>query len=640
MEKKGLYYRLVESQQLDAFNQSKGTSVHEEKRVVKEFREPSGEVNEDDEDNERLPETSTWQILKWNAPEWHYIALGILGSAMVGVSTPIYAINYGELMGLLSDTDSGHLTRDIDFYALMFVAVAVTTGVGAFLQNSMLSIAGERLTHRLRIQSFKVMMNQKMDWFDLPANNVGSLCSRLSNDASAVHGATGARLGVVFQVITGILFGLIISFFCSWKLALANGFFAPLIMLSGYIGVRISIGDDHVKTKALEQSAGIATEAISNIRTVKSLGRQTSCCKRYDSLLDGPHSAFLRRAPLRGLVYALTVYGSSTVSVFSFAYGGYLVRYEGLAYKEVFKITEALIFGMEMIGQAMAFTPDYGRAKSAAARISHLIQHVFIHDEGDDVNKMDGSVEFQDVHFRYRTRPDVQVLNGVNFEVQSGQTVALVGASGCGKSTCVQLLQRLYDVNSGVIKVDSKNIGSVSVETYRSFIGVVSQEPVLFNRSIAENIAYGDVNRKVSIGEVIEAAMKANIHSFVSSLPLGYDTRVGQRGVQLSGGQKQRVAIARVLIRNPRLLILDEATSALDVESERSVQEALDRAGEGRTCVVIAHRLSTIKAAQSIVVIDRGAVVEHGTHDDLIRSMGSYYKMWSVQGDQQTITAL
>lgn len=245
--------------------------------------------------------------------------------------------------------------------------------------------------------------------------------------------------------------------------------------------------------------------------------------------------------------------------------------------------------------------------------------------------KADGLIQFSKVEFHYPTRPEMQILQGLNLIVKPGQMVALVGQSGCGKSTCIQLLQRLYDPISGTVTMDRRDISSVSLRNLRSQLGVVGQEPVLFDRTIAENIAYGDNFRLVPMDEIIEAAKKSNIHSFVSSLPLGYDTRLGSKGTQLSGGQKQRIAIARALVRNPRVLLLDEATSALDTQSEKVVQAALDKAMEGRTCITIAHRLATIRNADVICVLEKGTVAEMGTHDDLIAADGLYAHLHALQ---------
>ena len=260
-------------------------------------------------------------------------------------------------------------------------------------------------------------------------------------------------------------------------------------------------------------------------------------------------------------------------------------------------------------------------------------------------NSTDGEIEMQNATFEYPSRPGVKVLDKMSMMVKPGQTVALVGPSGCGKSTIVSLLERFYDPESGSLTLDGSDLRDLNIRWLRSQIGIVSQEPVLFDTSIAENIRYGANFREVSDEEVVEAAKAANIHSFIESLPQvcslsdyncslfshlclqGYSTNVGSKGTQLSGGQKQRIAIARALVRNPKILLLDEATSALDTESEKIVQEALDKAREGRTSIVIAHRLSTIYNADLIIVIKSGKVAEKGTHESLLRERGIYFTL-------------
>ena len=499
----------------------------------------------------------------------------------------------------------------------------------------MLTLAGEKLTFRLRILSFRSILQQKIEWFDRLENSVGALCVRLSSDASAIQGATGARIGLLVQVSVSIFFALTLSLFYSWKLALACGVFVPLVLFSAALEIKMNAGQNAKKTKALEESTRVATEAISNIRTVASLGREETFHSCYMASLYNPYKSAKKRMPIRALIFGMTSNMSVFASVVCMTYGTYLIQSEGLAYKNVFIICEALVFGMEMVGYTLAFTPNYSRAKASAKRILQLIDcnrnREIFWSENKQL-KLEGKVEFDNVRFSYPTRADVQVLRGLSTVIHPGQTIALVGHSGCGKSTFIQLLQRFYDPDSGVIFIDDINISKMSVASLRSNVGIVSQEPVLFNRTIAENIAYGDQTRTIAIEEIILAARKANIHNFIHSLPLGYETPVGQKGAQLSGGQKQRIAIARALIRHPRILLLDEATSALDSESEKVVQDALDRARLGRTCIIIAHRLSTIKDVDEILVFDKGKIREHGKHDDLIRLKGIYYQLWTIQG--------
>lgn len=290
-----------------------------------------------------------------------------------------------------------------------------------------------------------------------------------------------------------------------------------------------------------------------------------------------------------------------------------------------------LIFGSVTLGKISTLVPDIGAAKLAAARIFELLDSPTMIDPisemGSPLEVVNGKVDVQKLKFEYPSRPDVPVLHGLSLAVKPGQTLALVGKSGCGKSTLVGLLERFYDPRSGSIQIDDKELRLVNVQNLRGHMSIVSQEPDLFNRTIFENICYGCAHNGAPISEkmVIEAAMEANAHDFIMSLPMQYDTVVGPHGDKLSGGQKQRIAIARSLIRKPRLLLLDEATSALDADSERLCQEALDRASAGRTTIMIAHRLSTIKSADCIAVFSRGTIVETGTHEELLKIPDGHY---------------
>uniref|UniRef100_A0A4W5N687 ABC transporter domain-containing protein n=1 Tax=Hucho hucho TaxID=62062 RepID=A0A4W5N687_9TELE len=286
----------------------------------------------------------------------------------------------------------------------------------------------------------------------------------------------------------------------------------------------------------------------------------------------------------------------------------------------------AIVTSCTALGRASSYTPDYAKAKISAARFFQLLDRVpkisVYSNEGDKW------VHSSLTKFTYPTWPDIQVLNGLNVSVKPGQTLAFVGSSGCGKSTSVQLLERFYNPNQVALQIiDDHDSTQVNVSYLRSKIGIVSQEPILFDCSIGDNIKYRDNLREVSMNDIISAFKKAHLHNFVMTLPEKYDTSVGSQGSQLSWRQKQRVAIARAIIRDPKILLLDEATSALDTDSEKTVQEALDKTREGRTCIVIAHRLSSIQNSDIIAVMSRGFVIEQGPHDHLMALKGAYYKL-------------
>uniref|UniRef100_A0A2A4JRP4 ABC-type xenobiotic transporter n=1 Tax=Heliothis virescens TaxID=7102 RepID=A0A2A4JRP4_HELVI len=380
-------------------------------------------------------------------------------------------------------------------------------------------------------------------------------------------------------------------------------------------------------------SARLASDAAA----VQGVSGEEGVMERYHQAFVGGRLAARKSLRWRGCVFSF----GQTAPVAGYAlalwYGGVLVANGEIPYKNVIKVSEALIFGAWMMGQALAFAPNFGAAVSAAGRVMTLLaRKPLVADttvpsvHKDYVAK--GKIDYNNIKFRYPTRREVEVLRGLSVIIPSGKRVALVGPSGCGKSTLIQLIQRLYDPDEGTINLDDHNIVSdMRLDTLRRNIGLVSQEPVLFDRTIAENIAYGDNKRVVTIEEIVTAAKQANVHSFIAALPNAYETRVGARASQLSGGQKQRIAIARALVRNPRVLLLDEATSALDTHSEKIVQEALDRASEGRTSLIIAHRLQTIQNADVIIVISKGVVAEKGTHKELIAKRGIYARLYELQ---------
>lgn len=495
---------------------------------------------------------------------------------------PLFGILFGEIVGILSSPDLKYVRSQTDIFSLYFVLTGILVGVATFFQIFTYGVAGEYLTERLRGKAFNHMLKQEIAWFDDKANGTGSLCARLSTDAAAIQGATGQRIGTVLSSISTLCIGIGIAMYYEWRLGFIALCFCPFIIVGSYLDVRLMKQQNLGNGRALEKSTKIAVEAVGNIRTVVSLGREAMFFKMYMDLLEPTAKSAQKVTHMRGVVYGI----ARSIWFFAYAacmvYGGQLVADEGMHIETVFVVTQSLIMGSVSIANSLAFAPNFQDGIIAAAKVKQLfdrqpkIQDPQIVSGVDKKWESEGHVVFDKVKFFYPSRTSSQILQGLDLQVQAGRKVALVGASGCGKSTCIQLILRYYDVIDGLVSIDEKDVTSVTLKNLRAQMGTVSQEPSLFDRTISENIAYGDNSREVSKDEIVAAAKQANIHDFIVSLPLGYDTRLGNKGTQLSGGQKQRVAISRALIRKPKILLLDEATSALDMESEKVISYYLN----------------------------------------------------------------
>ncbi|XP_068902279.1 ATP-dependent translocase ABCB1-like [Tenebrio molitor] len=647
MAEKGAYHSLVVSQGLseteDAFTEGKKVlnGVNNVAKVSETaVIESTSQENLDKDVQESTGGSSIISILKVNRPEWFYILVGCITSVITGSALPVYGLVFGDIIGVLADDNDSYVREQSNLFSLYFVIIGIVTGVATFFQMYFFAIAGENLTKRVRGNMFRAMLSQEMAWFDRKDNGVGALCAKLSGEAASVQGAAGIRIGTLLNSISTFIIANTIALYFEWKLALVLMSFSPIILLSVFFEQRFTQSDTQVNQKYLENSANIAVEAIGNIRTIASLGCEQVFYEYYVNELAPYVKNVKKQMHFRSIVMGV----ARSVFLFAYAvgmgYGATLMTTANLDYGVVFKVSQTVIVGSWSIAVTFSFSPNFQKGLTAADRIFALLRRV---PEVKNVSKplylhrndVKGDIKYTNVYFTYPTRPTVSVLNGLNMNILHGKTVALVGSSGCGKSTIIQLLERFYDPANGEVSLEREDVKNVDINNLRSHLGVVSQEPNLFDRTIAENIAYGANNRTVSMDEIVEAAKSANIHNFISSLPLGYETSLGSKGTQLSGGQKQRIAIARALIRNPRILLLDEATSALDNESEKIVQEALDNAKQNRTCITIAHRLTTIQDADVICVLNEGTVAEMGKHPELLEKKGLYYEFYKLQTCQK-----
>lgn len=438
---------------------------------------------------------------------------------------------------------------------------------------------------------------------------------------------------------------VIFSFFYGWKLTLVILSCAPLIIISTAVVAKMQSSLTEKELKSYSKAGSVAEEVLGSIRTVIAFGGEKKELERYTSRLLPAEKNGKKKGVFSGIGGGLMWFIIYCCYALAFWYGISLILEDRDKIDKDYTpavliiVLFGVLAGAQNLGLTAPHLEAFSTAQGSAVSIFNVIDRIpeidSLGENGKKPRKVSGNIKFTNVHFRYPARNDVQVLNGLNLEIEAGKMVALVGPSGCGKSTCLQLIQHLYNPVNGSVSIDGIKIPDWNTLHLRSFIGVVGQEPVLFATTIRENIRYG--NPDVSNDEIEKAARISNCHQFIMKLPDGYETKIGERGAQLSGGQKQRISIARALVKNPKILLLDEATSALDPTSEKRVQDALERASKGRTTIVVSHRLSTITNSDKIVYINKGVVIEQGTHAELMNKEGSYFDL--VKANNSTIAA-
>ncbi|EME81617.1 ABC transporter, ABC-B family, MDR type [Pseudocercospora fijiensis CIRAD86] len=589
-----------------------------------------------------------WTLIKlvgsFNRTEWHLMLFGLFASIICGAGYPVQAVFFAKCINALSVTPSqyGELRSAANFWSWMYFMLAFVQLLAYLAQGVVFAWCSERLVHRARDKSFRSMLRQDIAFFDRDENSSGALTSFLSTETTHLAGMSGVTLGTILLVFTTLVVGFIISLAIGWKLALVCIATVPIVLGCGFLRFWMLTRFQARAKKAYEKSASYACEATSAIRTVASLTREDDVWQHYHGQIEAQEAESLRSVVQSSALYAASQSLMLCCIALGFWYGGTLIGKGEYNLFQFFLCFSAVIFGAQSAGTIFSFAPDMSKAKHAAAEMKTLFDRKPEIDtwskEGEMVYSMQGDIEFRDVHFRYPTRPEQPVLRGLDLQVRAGQYVALVGASGCGKSTTIAMLERFYNPLAGGIYVDGKEISSLNVNSYRSHLALVSQEPTLYQGTIRENILLGADKKPEDVPEeaIIQACKDANIYDFIMSLPDGFQTVVGSKGSMLSGGQKQRVAIARALLRDPKILLLDEATSALDSESEKVVQAALDKAAKGRTTIAVAHRLSTIQKADMIYVFDQGRIVENGTHSELLAKKGRYFELVNLQSLSKT----
>ncbi|CAN6726733.1 unnamed protein product [Malus baccata var. baccata] len=573
------------------------------------------------------PEVSLCRLAYLNKPEIPVLLLATIAAIANGVVLPIFGLVVGNVIKTLYEPPH-QLQKNSKFWALIFIVLGVGSCITFPSRQYLFAVAGNRLIKRVLSMCFEKVVYMEVSWFEDPEHSSGAIGARLSADVAYLRGLVGDALGLLVQNLTTAIAGLHIAFVANWQLSLKIIVLLPLLGVNGYFQFKFMKGFSANAKRMYEEASQVANDAVGSIRTIASFCAEEKVVELYQRKCEGLIKTGIRQGLISGIGFGLSLFLQFSVFACIFYNGSQLVAEGKTTFADVLRVFFALTIATVGISQSDSLAYDISKGKSAVASVFAILDRKSKIDSSDDsgttIENLKGEIELCHVSFKYPTRPDVPIFKDLCLTVHHGKTVALVGESGSAKSTVVSLLQRFYDPDLGHITLDGIEIQKLQLKWLRQQMGLVSQEPVLFNDTIRANIAYGKEGTATE-AEIIAAAELANAHKFICSLQQGYDTIVGERGGQLSGGQKQRVAIARAIMKAPKILLLDEATSGFDAESERVVQDALDRVKVDRTTVVVTHRLSTIKSADLIAVVKNGVIAEKGKHEALINVQDGIY---------------
>lgn len=556
--------------------------------------------------------------------------LGTLGAVGDGMSTNCLLLYVSHLFNVLgygkSIQNNGNLMKEVEKCSIYFTYLGLAVLVMAFMEGYCWSKTSERQVLKIRYKYLEAVLRQEVGFFDSQEATTSEIINSISKDTSLIQEVLSEKVPKFLMHTSQFISGLAFCTYFSWRLSLAAFPTLILLVIPGLLYGKYLLYVSKKSFKEYSKANTIVEQALSSIKTVYSFTAEKNIVERYSAILEKTTRLGIKVGIAKGVAVGSTGL-SFAIWAFLAWYGSYLVMYKGESGGQIYAAGLTFVMGGLSLGVALPEVKYFSEASVAASRIFTRINRVTEIDgestKGLTLENIRGEIEFKNINFSYPSRPETLILKNFNLKIESGKTVALVGASGSGKSTAISLLQRFYDVESGVLEIDGVDIETLNLKWLRGQMGLVSQDHSLFGTSIKENIMFGKLD--ATIDEVVGAAMAANAHNFIRQLPQGYETKVGERGALLSGGQKQRIAIARAIVKNPMILLLDEATSALDSESETLVQNALDQASMGRTTLIVAHKLSTVKNADFIAVINEGHIIELGSHNDLINTKNGHY---------------
>ncbi|KAI9041465.1 ABC transporter ATP-binding protein [Aspergillus affinis] len=629
------------------------TPVSAEETALPAGETPSAE-SEEEPDEPPTPSKSLWALVRGYAPALRphllTIFLALLGASVVGGAFSGEAVIFGNTVGSLNPCHGADSIRSRgNFFGLMFFVLAIIEFFANLVSWAGFGWVSEKIVYTVRVLSFRSLFEQDLQWHQSEGRSPALLLSYITRDGNALAGLSGSVIGTLFSISVNLVAAIILTHIIAWRIALVCLALVPLLLGAGLMELHVLGRFEERHENAYTKSVDIGVESITSIKTIASLSLEEATLKTYRRSLKGPRKETLNVTLLASFWQAMTYFLGNLVNALAYWWGAKQIIAGNYTQTQFLIVVFSLLVSALLWSQMFALAPELSSARAAMARILGLIEigsdkmqgrvpspSVPGSGEGDleatietklpDVSGHPASsVQLRDVHFSYPARPDIKVLNGLTVDIRPGKFCALVGPSGAGKSTIISLVERLYTPQSGAIVVDGVDVTKHRGVAFRDTIALVPQESVLFEGSIAFNIGLGARPGHEATAEEIEEACKlANIHEVIQALPEGYQTLCGPNGSQFSGGQKQRLSIARALVRKPKLLILDESTSALDAESEKLLQDGLEKAARGITVIAIAHRLHTIRKADVIFLIDEGRCVDHGSHEELLQRSDSY----------------
>ena len=557
--------------------------------------------------------------------------LMILAAFIVLTLTAVVSLILPLAVRRVVDTFSLGNTIILDQYFVAAIGIAGLLSIGTALRYALVTRLGERVVTDIRKAVFARVIHLSPQFFEKIMT--GEVLSRITTDTTVILSVIGSSISIALRNVFILIGGMILMLLTSLKLTslvflIVPAILVPILVLGRRLRVISRENQDWIAA-----SSGNASEALMAVQTVQAFSHENLTKKSFDSVAETSFSSAKKRIITRSFLTVIVIFLVFSGVVGVLWVGARDVRNELMS---VGMLVQFVIYSIMVAGAVAALSEIWSELQRAAGATERLVELLNIEDTVNDPveavsspSSWSGEITFRDITFAYPTRADEATLSNINLEIKPGETIALVGPSGAGKSTFIQLLQRFYDPDQGVIFLDGIDIKTMNRLEFRKSIALVPQDPVIFATTVMENIRFG--NPGANDEEIYEAARSAAAHDFISDLPKGYSTYVGERGVMLSGGQKQRVAIARAILRNAPVLLLDEATSALDAENERSVQKAFDHLSKGRTTIVVAHRLATVKKADKIIVLDKGKIIAHGNHHKLISEKGLYARLASLQ---------